>query len=179
MNVKLNDMEKAFLKQYAEVYDDEREKDGTADPVILVQNIEKIPTELGYEDGIEYYDSNACESYDSLEELLDEHKSEHGLSDDEVKEMEESLQYYGEFKTDEPYNIDIRKVGYKKQYRTVAYFLTKCEAEQYLKYQGHNLHAPRVYTAYAGYDNRGEFPCIIKLLKRMGESLLAEKEVNA
>lgn len=174
MNIKLSETERAFLMKYAEVYDEEREFDGTADPVVLVQDIERIPAEIGYEDGIEYYDARCSESYDSLNELLEEHKAEYNLSDEEVEEMEESIQYLGEFKSGEPHNVEIKRVGYKKRWKTVAYFLTRHEANLYLKYQGHNLHSPRVYTAYAGYDNRGEIPCIIKLLKRMGETLLEE-----
>jgi len=176
MNIKLSDTEKAFLKKYAEVCDEERKFDGTADPVVLVQDIERIPTELGYEDGIEFRDAKCSESYDSLDELLEEYKAEYSLSDDEVEEMEESIQYLGEFKSLEPHNVEILKIGYKKRWKTVAYFLTRHEAERYIKYQRHNLTSPRVYTAYAGYDNRGEIPCVLELLKRMGETLLTEAE---
>lgn len=36
----------------------------------------------------------------------------------------------------------------------VAFFLTRKGAEDYLKYQKHNMHKPYVYVFYTGYSNR-------------------------
>jgi len=38
--------------------------------------------------------------------------------------------------------------------RVVAFFLTRQGAEDYLKYQAHNLSDAYIYTFYSGYDNR-------------------------
>ncbi len=42
------------------------------------------------------------------------------------------------------------------------------EAKQYQKYYSHNLGKLRVYTYFAGYDNRGDFTHFRSLLLKMG-----------
>lgn len=63
---------------------------------------------------------------------------------------------------------------YESERETDAYFFTRCEARRYIKDQGHNLHSPRVFTAFSGYSNNGDYPVFQKLLKRLGEHLLKE-----
>ena len=54
IKLELSDKRKEFLKQYARVYEQEREFDGTADPIVVVEREIRIPTRDGLEDDCSY-----------------------------------------------------------------------------------------------------------------------------
>ena len=54
IKLELSDRRKEFLKQYARVYDQEREYDATADPIVVVEREIRIPTREGLEDYCSY-----------------------------------------------------------------------------------------------------------------------------
>lgn len=64
------------------------------------------------------------------------------------------------------YNISSNIVDGYYEYKTEAYFLSYQEAEEYLKYQGHNLSNPRIYEDYIGYKNGGSLATLIDLLDK-------------
>ena len=189
IEVDITDNEYKFLKQYAEVYGKEREIDYTADPIVLVQdrfkeytNPDYYFTGLDYELAINGYDVTVDGLITSFEELtinirdiLREHKFTGKYITDIIDDI--TFKLYGLDSQDEfienydDVEIYIKKHYYKYKYKTVAYFLTRAEAEKYLQYQGHNLHHPRVYTSYSGYDNRGDYPALTKLLLKIGKML--------
>ena len=164
MNIKLREKEIAFLKQYANVYEQERNIDITADPIVVVEDIEELIAGYGYGDKDVYIWD--CESYDSLDELRKD-LEENGATNTEINEMFELIEEYGCI--DNAY--DIRKLSVHNIYKPIAYFLTRKEAEKYVKYQSHNLNKPRIYTRSCGYSNVGDLQCLYKLLLRIGQQL--------
>lgn len=165
MEIKLNEREIEFLKQYAQVYDEEREKDGTRDPLVVVEDVEEIITEDGYEDEIRYcWDE---ETYKNIEELKEALVEEDGHTKEEIEEIIEELEEYGE-----ALQGSIKKFSVIIKYKPIAYFLTRKEAEKYCNYQKHNLKKPRVYTRYMGYANNGDLQCIANLVLNIGKQLV-------
>lgn len=161
MNITLNEREIEFLKQYAQVYEEEREKDSTRDPIIVVEDTEEI---VSYEGDTVRYSWNG-ESYANIEELK-EALNENDFCEDEIKIVLHDLEEYGT-----AYEGEINQHTVIVKYNPVAYFLTRKEAEKYCKYQSHNLRRPRVYSRYVGYGNGGDLECLIKLLLRIGQQL--------
>lgn len=209
MNFNLTKEEKEFLKQYAEVFEEERKRDATVDPIVIVETRVKDYTNpcYGYDgeefeleiDGLRISENSEISSLESLEEEIRNYfeaelqrSNDEEQEDDDEEDLEEDLEEcidemiscfeYGEddefvwdgYKLDS--KVYIKKHYYKYEYLPVAYFLTRKEAEKYVNYQSHNLCYPRVFTAYAGYRNYGDYPVLIALLKRMGEELLKEEK---
>jgi hypothetical protein len=173
MNITLTEKEIEYLKNYAKVFDEERKRDITCDPVVAVEVEDRVPTKNCYSDGFEYiiFDGDYS-SFDTKDELTEYLKEYYDYRNEKI------LKLFGELEWDDSVklhdDIELRKGYYIKKYRPVAFFLTRYEADRYVEYQSHNLNNPRVFTYSAGYANYGEIPTIIKLLKRMGEELLNE-----
>lgn len=163
MNIELTKNEIKFLKQYAEVYKHERGIDCTADPIVVVEDLEELVAEEGYGDNTIYAWEDS--TYYSIEELKKE-LTENGYSKREIALFCDDLEYQGNCKDGE-----IQKLSVHRRYYPKAYFLTRVEAERYVKYQSHNLKEPRVYTRYCGYANSGDLQCLYKLLLKMGQEL--------
>ena len=164
MNIQLTDREAKFLKQYAEVYESEREIDFTATPIVVVEFEREFPAdkEYGYDKIIYYWDGDQYDSKDELEGDLNEHGYDSKERDKIFAELEESGESLGE---------NIQKVYVNILWAPAAYFLTRAEAEKYCQYQKHNLKNPRVYSRYVGYRNNGDLDCLMGLLLRMGKEL--------
>lgn len=190
---KLTDEEIKMLTQYATVYESERETDATATPIVLVQTKVKHYASSEYvADGrefrIEINGHNLTENRLAIDKteainIVKKCLSETDISEDEIAEIIDDIKFKLGYITpsdmitiDKSVNIMIMADYYTYDYRTVAYFFTKCEAKRYIKYQGHNLHDPRVFTAFSGYSNNGDYPVFQKLLKRLGEHLLKENK---
>ena len=175
MNLKINltDEEAAFLKQYAEVYEEERKDDITANPIVVVQNEDCIITQEGYSDRY-VWAWDEC-SYESEEELVDVLK-ENDYTGEEIAGVLEEIESHGECDLG-PSGV-VRKFPVIITHKSVAYFLTRKEGERYARYQKHNLNRPRVYSVYTGYDNRGDLACLLGLLRRMGDILNKEDKVD-
>ena len=171
MNIQLTDREAKFLKQYAEVYESEREIDFTATPIVVVEFEREFPAdkEYGYDKVTYVWD---MESYDGEDELKEELK-EHDFSLKEIDEIFTELE-----ETGEALNGDIRKIPVNIIWVPVAYFLTRAEAQKYCQYQKHNLKNPRVYSRYIGYKNNGDLNCLMGLLLRMGKELSESEAQN-
>lgn len=61
MKIELTEKEIAMLKQYSSVFEEERNIDATADPIVVVQRKEKVPTAEGFNvDGYWYKVSIGC-----------------------------------------------------------------------------------------------------------------------
>ena len=77
MNIQLTDREVHFLKQYAEVYESEREIDFTAQPIVVVEFESEYPAdiEFGYDRIIYAWDGDQYDNKDQLEKELKEKKS--------------------------------------------------------------------------------------------------------
>ena len=163
MNIELSEKEIEFLKQYARVYGEERGLDCTRDPIVVVEDIEELVAADGYGDRTVYAWEDS--TYYSIEELKKE-LTENGYSKREIALFCDDLEYYGQCN-----NKEIQKHEIIIRYRPIAYFLTRAEADRYVKYQSHNLTKPRVYTRSCGYGNSGDLQCLYKLLLRMGQQL--------
>lgn len=206
MKINLTEKEKDFLKQYAEVFEEERKKDATVDPIVLVETRVKDYTNpcYGYDgeefeleiNGLRISENTEINSLESLEELIRNYFEEdlQNLYDEDLtkedyeEELEECIDEIiscFEYSAEDEFTYDscnfnfkiyIKEHYYKYEYKPVAYFLTRKEADKYVQYQSHNLCYPRVFTAYAGYRNYGDYPVLIALLKRMGEEILREEK---
>lgn len=190
INIELTDREIELLKQYNEVYEEERKIDCTADPIVLVQDRIKIYTKSDYGyDGTEYglivngfnvTEDSLIESTKELEDKIREELEyeDKGKVDEIIDDMkDEILGFYAsdEFIYDENgIKVEVTCHYFNYEWETKAYFFTRKEAERYVEYQGHNLSYPRVFTDYAGYSNDGDFPVFQKLLLRIGEKLINE-----
>lgn len=206
MKINLTEQEKEFLKQYAEVFEEERKKDSTLDPIVIVETRVKDYTNpcYGYDgeefeleiNGLRISENTEINSLETLEVLIRDYFEEEINENKDDEDLEESLEEDLEECIDEMlscfeyseddeflwdnyglgFKVYIKKHYYKYEYKPVAYFLTRKEADKYVEYQSHNLCYPRVFTAYAGYRNYGDYPILIALLKRMGEELLKEEK---
>ena len=189
MNFNLTDIEEKFLKQYAEVFESERDCDWTADPIVLVQDRKKYYTNSDSYDDVEYAleingrnlsDYNLISDIDLVKDEIREYLDGCAVDKEVIQELidDMELELNGYFSYDKweydmnNINVMITKYYSKYYYETVAYFFTRKEAEKYIKYQGHNLADPRVFTSYAGYSNLGDYPIFQKMLLRMGKELL-------
>lgn len=75
------------------------------------------------------------------------------------------------------YQIENIEICYAlENYKPVAFFFIREEAEKYTKYQGHNLKKPRVYTYSSGYANCGEYAHFFELLQNIGKQLNLTKD---
>lgn len=188
---KLTDEEIKMLTQYASVYESERETDTTATPIVLVQTKVKHYASNEYtaddkEFRIEINGHNLTENglvVDETEviDIIKEYLSKTDISEEEIAEIVSDIKFKLGYITpsdmvtiDKSVEILIMANYYTYDYQTVAYFFTRCEARRYIKDQRHNLHSPRVFTAFSGYSNNGDYPVFQKLLKRLGEHLLKE-----
>lgn len=166
-NLNLTEKEKEFLKQYASVFESERKIDCTSDPIVIVEDLSTIVTQEGFEDKYVYVlDDFEAENEDELIELL---RSE-DFGEEEINEIIYSLDTTGE-----AFDNEISLYPVKEIYKPIAYFLTRKEAEDYCKYQSHNLKQPRVYTRNMGYANQGDLKVLTDMLLRIGRELNKER----
>lgn len=76
-------------------------------------------------------------------------------------------------------NIEISEKYYAIKKRTIATFLTKKAAEDYLEYQSHNLSSEAfVYGDYIGYANNGDIEPLCRLLLKLGLLVTGETDIN-
>ena len=164
VNINITPKELELLKQYAAVYDSEREIDGSADPIVIVEVPEEI---LASSDGLwdeeRYFYED--EVYTDEDELIAQLRNE-GWSDDDIDDAIWELNNEGKSQYGD---ISVRYI--QIQWRPAAYFLTRAEAERYCQYQSHNLKTPRIYTAHCGYSNDGDLKHLSQLLLRIGKTL--------
>lgn len=192
MKLKITKEEETMLKQYASVYRKERDEDLTADPIVIVEDAASVRVSQKddydqkkyclYIDEELYTDEDLSktEILSVLKHVMNELNVDPGVIDSTMQEMENIIHNeLLEEKCDitlEDTEISIEAHYYKEEWQSKAYFFTKKEARKYMKYQAHNLRNPRIFTANAGYDNRGDYPMLQKLLLRIGEELLQDEK---
>lgn len=162
MKLELTKEQENFLKQYASLYNEEREIDSTRTPIVVVENERFIVSNDEYINDKEVYivDGDSESEYE-LDELIE-------LGEYTPEQIEEAYDaYYGE-----TLDSGITKLSLARIWEPAAYFLTRAEAEKYCQYQKHNLSNPRVFSRYVGYSNSGDLAELMLLLRDMGETLL-------
>ena len=191
MKLHITKEEESMLKQYASVYRKERNEDLTADPIVIVED--SVSVRVNQHDDYdqkkyslyidkELYTEEDVDKTDILSVLKDVMENlnvDPGVINSTVDEIRniinnELLEVKCEL-TLEDTEIIIEAHYYKENWQPKAYFFTKKEARNYMKYQAHNLRNPRIFTANAGYDNRGDYPILQRLLLRIGEELLCDE----
>ena len=106
MNIELTENEIRFLKQYAEVYKQERSIDCTADPIVVVEDIEELVAADGYGDKTIYAWEDS--TYDSLDELKKDLR-ENGYSKREIALFCDDLEYQGNCKDGEIQRLSVHR----------------------------------------------------------------------
>jgi len=168
MNIEISEQEAIFLKQYAKVYDAERELDCTRKPIVVVEDEENVVTEAGYEDKIIYVWDES--KYYNKADLIDDLREQNDFSDEEILNIAIEMD-----ETGEALSGSVKVLPVQVIYKPIAYFLTRIEAEKYCEYQKHNLRRPRVYSRYVGYGNYGDMENLMRLLLKMGQQLNHEE----
>lgn len=190
IELKITEKEKEFIKQYAKLYREERDIDCTRDPIVVVRERDHVVSEVGYHDDIIFTVTTDCESlftfdkrisYEMLKEefstlISDEEEPELRNLFDSVINAEDEYEENGESFSIGDYFV--KKYYVKYVHKTVAYFLTRKEAEKYVEYQGHNLKDPSVYSYYSGYGNNGDLVSMMSLLRRAGDKMIEAEEVE-
>ena len=173
LNIEISDKQAEFLKQYAKVYEGERNIDGIADQIVIVEKEVRIPTREGLEDGIEYVwediygNEMAFETIDELKEAIIEREED--ISEKSLLVISVNLQ--------NEINITDSTIGrftvnyYVRAYEVVAYFLTIEEAKKYMRYHKHNPHRARVVTKHMRNSNYDYLVECEKLLLDIGRNL--------
>jgi len=188
MKLHITKDEESMLKQYASVYRKERDEDLTADPIVIVED--SVSVRVNQHDDYdqkkyclyideELYteeDVDKTEILSVLKDVMENLNVDPGVINSTMEEIRnivnnELLEVKCEL-TLEDTEIIIEAHYYKEHWQPKAYFFTKKEARNYMKYQAHNLRNPRIFTTNAGYDNRGDYPILQKLLLRIGKELL-------
>lgn len=182
LEIEINEKQERFLRQFAEKqHEGSEDNKGTCKPLHLVQT--KV---LKYkEDGGGNGDFDCFVNTDDYEMggLPDERSVvlEYGIyeNEEDVISYEEYLETFSHYENGvtgyfEMYGIvaDIIKCSVDIEYETRAYFFTLENAREYIKYQGHNLNEPRIYTVGFGYSNKGEYEPFYDLLMSIGTKLL-------
>jgi len=86
-----------------------------------------------------------------------------------ITSWEEYFEYYG---------VNEYHMGWKEDnWQDIAFFFILEEAKKYIKYQGHNLKNPRIYT-FGGYGNKGEYHHFWELLFNLGKQLISEENAE-
>lgn len=176
MNINLTNIEKEMLKKYALNYEEDRKKDFTLQPIVVVKTKKSRPAdkERSRNPYLECYIPEWEFSTTKKEELFEELMRDVDMTNELANEIVESIFEHEEDYTKLPYSVQFCFM--EDYYEPVAYFFSRKEAELYCKYQKHNLNDPIVYTECWGYQNKGDFPIFQKLLLKMGNQILEMRE---
>ena len=199
LNIKLTEKQEELLKQFATDHHPNSDKNcGTHNPLFVVETRRQRVVNPEYDsvDSIAIYFPKWGEEYsvDDSVEMYWEYEDK--ICPIEIKSFEDvyrttitgvdGVNYYilDEEEYLKAYGVDIEYyVTYLGHYyEPVAYFFVREEAEKYIKYQKHNLTAPRVYAVGAGYANYGDYHHFYDLLMSIGthlkESEMVEKTAD-
>lgn len=167
------DKEKEIIELIKEIKEKRKKQDTfwTSDPIYLVQ------TRCEDNANIEYDDVDLLRfGFDEIDEPEDNYLSIEDIKDGALKctpipydlatELEQAEEYEIENIYNEYYEYKKRLevIPLKYKWKTVAYFLLLEDAENYQKYQSHNLGISRIYVDNIGYRNGGKLAKLLKLL---------------
>lgn len=183
--VELTDAQEKFLKKFNEDhYMGSNKNLCTYMPIHIVESLEYtyIPYDWQLEDysldgHICFIEDGEC-VYHSIDELTDawNENTDEEYNIPYFKEVNEQTINYVDIYNEEDYinayGIENIEVCYAlENYKPIAFFFIREEAERYKEYQSHNLTKPRVYTYSPGYSNCGEYTHFFELLQNIGEQL--------
>lgn len=186
ITIYLTERQERFLKEFAaKHYPGSHDNVMTGKPIHFVQTRRERVVDPDYEtpDKTAYVVPDWEENYDSPQKLVDAYYSDDEcpipiVSFNEAYDMAEFIGVDGEKAVIldekdyfEAYGIPSNlydKVDVAYYWDTVAVFFILDAAKEYMKYQSHNLTAPRTYTVGAGYANKGEYEDFWDLLFKMG-----------
>lgn len=186
LTVELTEAQEKYLKKFYEDHHMGSDKNlCTHMPIHVVEQKQYtyVPYDTIIEDysidgHIAFYEPDNAHTYNDIDSLTDDWNDN---TDEEY-----NIPYYSEVKGTEvnevyilneqdyinAYGIENIELLYAiEHYEPVAFFFIREEAEEYTKYQKHNLRDPRVYTYSPGYSNYGEYEHFFMLLQNMGKQL--------
>ena len=147
---------------------------GTIYPIYIVQEKYERIINTEFEDAeieaIYAYDRNGLTKFYEKEEVIKYIEKE--IEDGELKEdilirLKEKYTDLDEIAIILEKNEFFDRVNHifvNIEYKDKAYFLTREEAEEYIKRQWYNLKDPRIYVNFPGYSNASSFETILELL---------------
>lgn len=119
----------------------------------VINHVDEILEMHNYDDFDLTQRLRTCKNIDTFNDIIDEL-----IGSDELEE-------------DCP--LKIEQLYCQTDYKEVAYFFLRSEAEKYLEYQSHNLPiGSHVYTSTIGYSNKGDLPIIGNLLVKLGNEII-------
>lgn len=188
IQIEITEAQEKFLKTFAEKqYPGAKDNLATVSPIHVVQTRRERVINPDYDscDHIAYYNTDMEMGFDSLKEMVESYYEDDDIDFEiipyekcqyqDIKGYDEKEYHiYDENDYCEAYGIDgsnVHKTYVGYYYETVAFFFIREEAERYMKYQGHNLTSPRVYTYGPGYSNCGDYVPFWNLLMNIGQKL--------
>lgn len=191
IEIEINDIQKHFLKKFAEKhYLGSEENSATICPIHVVQTRKERAIDPKYQDPdtITFFNKDMGLGFSSLEKMIKYYYKDKDLNVSIIPYNEAintsivgyDTKFYSIYNEDsylKAYGIDpftVSKVYIEYYYENVAYFFIKDEANEYIEYQKHNLIAPRVYTFSPGYANCSEYIPFWNLLLNIGQKLNKE-----
>lgn len=152
----------------------QRKNAGTIYPIYIVQDQHERIINTEFEDGgtevIYAYNMNKLTKFYEKEEVIKYIEKE--IEDEELKE-DILIKLKDKYITLDEISIILEKneifdcanqLFVDIEYEDKAYFLTKEEAEDYIKRQYYNLKDPKIYVNFPGYSNYSSFEEILNLL---------------
>lgn len=148
----------------------QRKNAGTIYPIYIVQEKYETVVDTQFEDYDQevlytYTDSELTKYY-SIEDLL-KFLEEKNINKDLIKDIRENVkefEYIPEIIIRTGLFDAVYHVFVNIEYKDKAYFLTREEAEDYIKRQYYNLKDPKIYVNFPGYSNYSSFEEILNLL---------------
>lgn len=188
IEIEITEAQEEFLKTFAaKQYPGAEDNLCTVCPIHVVQTRRERVVDPDYDsvDHISYYNTDMEYGFSSEKEMIEAYYEDENI-DFEILSFKEAkyediighdgkeyhicdeYDYYTAYGLN-PDNVHKTYVGY--YYDTVAFFFIREEAIKYMKYQGHNLTEPRVYTYGPGYANYGDYVPFWNLLMSIGQKL--------
>lgn len=188
IEIEITEAQEELLRKFAaKQYPGADDNLSTVCPIHVVQTRRERIVNPDYDDVdiISYYNTDMELGFDSLEEMVEYYYEdddiefkiipyEESKGNDIIGSNGETYHIYDEDDYLEAYGInsyDVEKVYVGYYYDNVAFFFIRDEAKDYMRYQGHNLTSPRIYTFGPGYANYGDYVPFWNLLMSIGQKL--------
>ena len=170
----ISDKDKEILELIHKIREDRKNSNNrmTAEPIYLVQTRRERHVNLEYDSCDverlyiqELAEDGFCPTIDDIKEgaLRSTSLPCNAVMDiEEVDSLDEVLRILDEYDLNNNNEICIMYLEY--YWDTVAYFFSEEEAENYKKYQSHNLGISRLFVGNIGYANGGTMAKLIRLI---------------